>query len=105
MRGFQLYTTGMVQVSDKHNKHDLGKVPVANAHPVKGLRPFKTLKAAERALKDYDSTIVKAKNTLGKGYTTYAEEIYLMEVEMDESGKVDHWICVWAYAPYETSVN
>lgn len=102
MRGFQLYTTGMVEVPKTHNKRDIGKVPTNKAHPIPGLHIFKTVSGAERALKKYESTIAKVKNTLGKGFTTFAEEIYIMEVELDENEKVDHWISVWAYAPYAT---
>lgn len=102
MIGYQLFTTGMVEVPKNFNRNDKGKVSTKYATIVENTPIYKTLRKAETALNKYRCEVFKVHNTLGNGYTKFAKEYYLMEVEYDENtNKVDHWISIWAYAPYK----
>ena len=101
MRGFQLFTTGILEVPSNFRKMDLNNLTTKNSHPLND-QIYVNMKKAEIALGKLKSDIFKAPNTNGKGFTTFAETFYLMEVDFDkETNKVDHYICIWAYAPHK----
>ena len=102
MIGYQLFTTGMVEVPKNFNRNDKGTVSTQFASVVEDTPIYKTVKKAESALNKYRCEIFDIANTLGNGKTRYAKEYYLMEVDYDEKTNiVNNWISIWAYAPYK----
>jgi len=100
MRGFQIFTTGILEVPDNFKKSDLNSLTTAHAYPLND-QIYVNMKKAESALGKLKSDIFKAPNTSGKGFTTFAETFYLVELEFDkDTNIVDHYICVWTYAPH-----
>lgn len=98
-RGFQLFTSGITEVPKTFRKSDLDRLPTKHQRPVNDTI-YKTVKRAESALNKYRCDVFSVANTIGQGTTTFAESYYLMELEYDENtNKIDHYICVWAYAP------
>ena len=105
MRGFQIFSTSIIEVPPTFRKYELNSLTTKNSKPINDTI-YVNLKKAEKALSKYKSNVFKCPNTNEKGFTTFAEAFYLVELEFDkETNKVDHYICVWAYAPYRDKEN